>query len=505
MRKTLLRNSSSGIFQFIITAILTFIGIAIFLNKLGSVSYGVFVTVSVIGSLNVFVSFGLDSSLIKFIAEQGKTKESNYDIIITFFFLFIFLFPMVILILIFKDFILNSILGIPPEFFDNASTLFIFLLFSNVILILGKVFEAILSALQKIHILNYLQLFYSTLNWGLIIIALLFGYRLKEIGFVIFLSTIIWFIMIIVYSMNIWGSIPSFTGISLNYKRIIKKQLSYSFKIYTSGLIAFFFEPFTKILIANFIGIKEVGFYEIALKIKGQVISILSKAMFPIFPLIAKLSDEKKIRLLVHDITQKMMFISVPLILITIFCTNSFVELWLGKDVKIISNSIISITGIYLLTVTSTPNFQFLMAKDKVEKTIYIQLVSVIVNLTIILLFYKYLGFYSVIIGNVFGIFSAFLLNIYYQYKYLHSLIFDSKRQFIYLVISLLIIGITGYLLSIGMNNDLYTLTIMPLFIICVTILVYRQFRIIDLNDVQRYLGSNSKFGKLISVLLIKN
>ena len=75
MRKTLLKNSSSGVFQFIITAILTFIGIAVFLNKLGSVAYGVFAAVSVIGSLNVLVSFGLDSSLIKFIAEQGKQKN----------------------------------------------------------------------------------------------------------------------------------------------------------------------------------------------------------------------------------------------------------------------------------------------------------------------------------------------------------------------------------------------------------------------------------------------
>lgn len=504
MRKALLRNSLSGVFQFVISGIITIIGIAIFIDKLGSSAYGVFAMVSIIGNLNVFVNLGLDSSLIKFLAEQGKNKESNYDIIVTFFLLLIMLFPITILILLKRSFILINILGIPSEFLNNASTLFVFLLFSNFILILGNVFGAILSALQKIHILNYLQLFYSLLYWCLIIITLLFGYNLEEIGFVIFVSTVIWFIMIFVYSINNWGSIPSFKGLSSVYKRIIKKQFNYGYKVYTSGLIAFFFEPFTKILITHFIGIKEVGFYEIALKVRGQVISILSKAMVPIFPLVSKLSDMKKIRLLIHDITQKSIFIAVPLIIIMFCCTNSFVELWLGRDVEIISNSIVAIAGIYLLTVTSTPNFQYLMSKNKVEKTIYIQSVNVIINVMVILMFYSSLGYYSVIVGNVMAIFSAFLLNIYYQYNYLDSLIFDSKKQFLKLVTSFFIIGITSYLLRTSINNNLFVITILPLYIISITIIVYRQFMIIKVIDINRYLGNSSNLSKLLIFLLIK-
>ena len=45
---------------------------------------------------------------------------------------------------------------------------------------------------------------------------------------------------------------------------------------------------------------------------------------------------------------------------------------------------------------------------------------------------------------------------------------------------------------------------VLPLFILFMTILVYRQFKIITLNDVNRYLGNDSKIGKFIMVLLIK-
>jgi len=37
-----------------------------------------------------------------------------------------------------------------------------------------------------------------------------------------------------------------------------------------SEMVAFFIEPLTKILISHFIGIREVGFFDIALKVKAQ-------------------------------------------------------------------------------------------------------------------------------------------------------------------------------------------------------------------------------------------
>ena len=70
-KKRLINNSISGLFQLIITAILTFLCIPIFIKGLGTDQYGVFALVSVIGNLNLFTNLGLNSSLTKFLAEQG--------------------------------------------------------------------------------------------------------------------------------------------------------------------------------------------------------------------------------------------------------------------------------------------------------------------------------------------------------------------------------------------------------------------------------------------------
>ena len=82
-KKVLINNSLSGVCQLVITALLTFFSIPIFIHKLGTELYGVFALVSVIGNLNLFTNLGLDVALTKFIAEQGKSVESDKDILMS--------------------------------------------------------------------------------------------------------------------------------------------------------------------------------------------------------------------------------------------------------------------------------------------------------------------------------------------------------------------------------------------------------------------------------------
>ena len=82
-KKVLINNSISGVCQLVITALLTFFSIPVFIHKLGTDLYGVFALVSVIGNLNLFTNLGLDVSLTKFIAEQGKSTESDKDILVS--------------------------------------------------------------------------------------------------------------------------------------------------------------------------------------------------------------------------------------------------------------------------------------------------------------------------------------------------------------------------------------------------------------------------------------
>ena len=111
-KKVLINNSISGVCQLVITALLTFFSIPVFIHKLGTDLYGVFALVSVIGNLNLFTNLGLDVSLTKFIAEQGKSTESDKDILVSLILSSSIIVPVSIIAYLLRSFFLGSLLDI---------------------------------------------------------------------------------------------------------------------------------------------------------------------------------------------------------------------------------------------------------------------------------------------------------------------------------------------------------------------------------------------------------
>jgi len=503
MRKLLVSNSLSGVLQSFLNIILVFTVIPVFIKMLGVEQYGVFSLIITIGNLNLFTNLGLTSSLIKFLAEQGKVKESHYDIVVAFFITFIILLPITLSVAFFNRFILLKILRIPLSIFQDARIFFLFLLSSNFLIILGQVAKAILDSGQKIVITNFIQISYNFVYWGSTLLVLLLGYNLPQIGMASFVAALIWFISITYQALKYWGKL-SFTGLSDNYKRIAQKQLSYGSKIYTSGLISFFYVPFSKILISYFIGIQEVGFFDIAVRIKNQLWGVFEKIFYPLYPLLSSIKDKKKLRLLVHDLEQKTFIFIIPLITIIIFVTKPFVTLWLGQNVDIISTSIIFIVTFFMIGVNVLPNYHFLIAKGHAEKTIILQVSNVFFNVLMFFITLKWFGYYAIIIGNVSAIISSFILSLYYQKKYLNSLIFDNWSQVMKLAVLASINIVVGYFLNITLNSDLLKLIFIPFFLALSTFIQYRYFKFFNMEDFERYMGKKFAQKRFFKFFLIK-
>ena len=115
-KKTLVNNSISGVILLVITALLTFLCIPVFINKLGTELYGVFALVTVIGNLNIFTNIGLDAALTKFITEQGQSEDSNKDIITSLLLSSSLVILISSLVFCFRFFLLREILHIPEMY-----------------------------------------------------------------------------------------------------------------------------------------------------------------------------------------------------------------------------------------------------------------------------------------------------------------------------------------------------------------------------------------------------
>ena len=503
MKKTLIYNSIFGVLQLVVNVVLIFLTIPLFIKMLGIETYGIFSLIMIFGNLNVLVNLGLNSGLIKFIAEQGKTKESNVDILVALILVAILILPLTFLAIYFNEFILINILNISQHDFLDAKCFFIWVIIANAILIIGQIFKAILDGIQKIHITSIQQTIYSVLYWVLILITLKLGYRLPEIGISIFLAAFIWFLLTFISVIKIWGGIHYNFDIS-SIRFSARKQLKYGLQIYSGGLIAFLYEPLSKLLVSHFIGISAVGFYDIALKLKNQIWGIIATIFYPLFPFISEQKDFTVIRKYVHDIEQKIFLMITPMIAMSILLMRSFITIWIGNNVEIISITSIFLISFHLIGSTVIPNYQFLLAKNLVGKTLILQFSNVIFNTIFFLLTIPFLGYYSLIAGSIAAIMSSFFLSIYYQKKYLNSMIFDSYLQIIKILTTFLILITIGYLfVYLLKGHNILILIIIPIILIPLTLLCYKIFGLINKADIYRYLGKENKLS--ISIALFFN
>lgn len=500
-KKALYKGSVTGIIQLVLATLLTFFAIRIFVSSLGYERYGIFSIITIIGNLNIFTNLGLNTALIKFISEQGKTKESDFDILVAISILISILTPFTVLLYFGGSLILKDFFNIPLEFFDESIGLYNFMLIANYIVLVGQLLTSVIDALQKIYITNLLQILYNFLYWGGILITILMGFSLTYIGISITAASIIWFVVSFSVFKNLWGKIV-YKDLSQNFFRVLKKQLSYSIRIYLSSVINFFYEPLTKIVISKLFGVKEVGYFDIALKIRTQLWSLMSKALYPLLPLIASIKEEAKVGFIVNDVEQKLFYLILPILSAIIVCTYSFVNLWLGSEVFIISISIIIVVCTYMIGSTVIPNYYYLMARQ-VNKTIVLQLSNVAANIIIILALHNFIGYYSVLVGFSSAILTSFTLSLYYQNKYLKGLIFKDIVDLLKFLLILTFITAASYTPSLFLKSDILKILLSLIITLLLTIFSYRIFKIFSKDDLERYFEKIEKAKLILSRILI--
>lgn len=497
-KKTIINNSISGVVQLVLTALLTFLCIPIFINKLGTELYGVFAIVSVIGNLNIFANLGLNSALIKYISEQGKCSESENDIFASLVIMCLIIIPLTILAFIFREFILINVLGVPLKYYNQSQILYSTLLVSNMLLLIGQIFTAVLDSMQKIYFTNFVQLIYSTIYWGGIIAVVLMGKHLDWVGYAIMTAACLWFILVLIFFFKQWGRI-AFSNLNKTFKPAAKKQLSFGAKVYLSGFISFFNEPLFKILISNFLGLNVVAYFEIGLKIRSQLTGLFSKVLQPLFPYLSSLRDKQHIAILIKDLTAKIFLLVLPISALLIITCKDIVTLWLQVDIINYSIFIVGLVVPYLIFIPLTqPIYIFFLAKGLPEKTIVFQLFSVITNVVFFCLLVYFVGIYAVIISNVLSYLVGFILGIYYQDRLLNI---KYKFELIYFKRILCVILL---FILIGLISNIFVFEIIRIIFASIIVIpsvlwLYKRLELIKFDDINNYFGSNRFMSNLLN------
>lgn len=503
-KSSVIKGSLTGGLQSIFQILVLFIAIPVFIKILGIESYGIFCLISSVGNLQTFTNLGLSSSIVKHLSEQGKCQESDHDIIISMTLLLTLLSITGFVFIFFHKYIIISIMSIPHDYYSSARWLLFFTIWSNFFLVVGQIFKAVIDACGKVHITNYLQIMYTSLYWILIILTLLIEKKLAWVGGAIFAVSIIWFFSIVYYALKLWG-IPKLKNIQTHWIAITAKHLNYGGKIFISGLINFFYEPLLRLIIANFIGIKEVAFFDVALKIKDQLWGFIIKIYYPIFPYFAQKLNNEKIENIILELQQKTLYIMIPLTIGFNFAITPFIDFWIGENISIIARTAQVIVSSFLVTSIATPFYFYLIAKNHPEKTIVIQGTTVIASILTFFTAYSFeLGYYSAIFATAAGIISAFIVSQLYQKSILGCSLISSSVNIIHILLLTVSNCIVGFLLIRYFGNEHILIFISPLSIMLLSLFLFRYLNLFSTEEIERYIGKNM-ISNIFLKLLCKN
>lgn len=387
------------------------------LKHIGPVKFGIWSIVNVLtGYLGLF-DFGVGESFVKHIAEfyQKKDFSKLNEVIVTGFVICSMVSVIILCVSIPALDIIIKIFKIPSEFAKEAKFVFSFCILIFSIINALSIFRCVQTGVQRMDITNKLSVFFSIpLALGTIY-ALKNGYGLSGLVINEILFTILSRICDLVIAFRL---IPQFKfKISFFSRKMMNVLLKFGLQMQVTKIACLVHFQTDKFLLAYFLNIQSVAFYEIASNLAFKLRAAPSLFLSAIFPAVSGLSHITNRELLIKIYTRSMKYLALlglPICFAAVLFANPFIDLWLGPGYQKAALSFkILIIG-YFFNLLTGPGFIILNGVGKPEVGLRSSLFAAIVNLLASIVLIIQIGFIGAAIGTTISLIIAaiyFLLN----------------------------------------------------------------------------------------------
>jgi O-antigen/teichoic acid export membrane protein len=505
MRRVTVLNSVSGVLQIIVNIGILMLTVPVFIDALGFEAYGLFALITALGGLGIFTGFGFNASLIKHLSEQTDREESNYDIVTTLIILGGSSVIVAALLLIWSDEILLHVLNIAPETITPAvRSLYTACVVANVFQMAGQVPTAVLDAAQRTYLSNAIQLGVGLTMRGLMLLSLLMAPDLATLGWILLGCSAAGTMVLGRFAITVWGPV-SFPDLRHRFRGVARKHFHYGRNVYATAIMGYLYEPMTKILIGHQLGLREVGMFDIAFRIKGVIWMVVEKMLYPILPIIAAHRDRRESRGLIEEVQRTLLVMLTPVFVAMPFVSSPAIRVWLGSSEVSVVVSVVVIVNCYLLALPFIPLYHFLTVKGFPHKTLVVQTTNAVVNAVVFFLLVPSVGYYGAVASYCAAILTSTCVLIHYQRTILDGSIFLPTTQAVPLArLGMGLAVVDGILIWAIPGN--WTLLV-SLFVAhaAATLVLYRSLHLFSVADVERYFGRGNRIGMALERLLIRN
>ncbi len=433
--KNQLKQISSVVFSEIFIKIISFVTLPIILKSIGSDKFGLVTSIeAILMTIGPILTFNIESYLTRFY-HIWNNKILKYRVGFLFFFnlllvSFFFITTLIIINYFFDLFKLENYLTKKELFLELIAILFYTL--SIFLFSLIRITEKI-KLFSVIRILKFILLQ---------LLLLYFFYNKDSKPWKYFLANLITegftYFVLLCYTFKMFKFYFS--------KKIIVKVIKFSFPLVPNSILSSLIFTIDKFVFLTFTNFEIVGLYMLSLKFSGLVSQMHSILKISYGPFLYKtLAADIKNKYL--ELSKTAILYIVPILITSILINLFFFDYFiftLNVNYKILFFiPIVIISEFFLdLYVYITPG---IILSNKTHLSIIPSIFQIVSFVIIVLLSFRYFGFYSVLISKLFSSIMFFLLNFYYTKKHYPSWIMQVKKLKIFFFF-LFLSGLIGFL-----------------------------------------------------------
>lgn len=403
-----------------------FISYPIFLKYLETELYGLWATLSVITSFAAISKLGIDTAITKYVAEEyARNDKIEIKKCFSTAIIFIFISGIALLsILLPIRHLIVSALSTPEKYVDLANNVLLGIIILSILIFIVKIADGALRGIGRVDLANYYDLGARVISIPLTIIFLKTGHGVWSLFWgQLFLYLLIGSLVIITIYMKLGALCFSFQSFNLAY---LKKLIRFGGLMTASQLISMFLTPFNKFMIARYINLSSVTYFEIADRMATQIRGIFAMGISAIMPEISMLSihehDKSKIDSVLKKAISLALFLGIPVFIVSFIFADNFFHLWLSKQYNSDISTTFRIFAIgYAINLLSVPIYYLFMGIGKVFYCFVNHAIQAILNLALISIFiaigFVNLYFFSRIYSFSIAVSALILIFIFLLYK----------------------------------------------------------------------------------------
>lgn len=362
--------------------------------------YGVFALVTSVTAVAPVAATGANNAMVRFLAKEGRSSQGNVDLVSGFLAVVGLTLCIALVLALLRQEVVEILLRIPAPLATPAADLLMLLLLASIFVAGGQVMLAVLDSQQMVYLSNMLQFALTASQWTGIVVLLILHADLLAVGYAMCVASVCWSLVVSVIALRTWGPLKLKIG-KAQLLASLKKQIHYSSQILLANSIGYLYEPLTKVLISNFLGLSSVGIFDIGLRVRNVVWGLVSRSLYPLFPGLASLREEKGARTLVTSAERIMVPASILLAVALVTIARPLAHVWVGVDVERLSATIAVLGASHLLfSSTITPYYYFLYARGRIWKTVLMQGVNASGNMLLFFLLLGPLQYNAALISN---------------------------------------------------------------------------------------------------------